>query len=62
MTDRLLLWNIYFTTQSVGQRPETVTQTTVLVERWVKSSGHTRLRLAQQFQGKTVSSMIDIKH
>jgi hypothetical protein len=62
MTDWFFLWNIYFTTQSVDQRPETVTETKVLVQRWVKASGHKGQRLAQGFQGKTVSSMISVKH
>lgn len=46
MTDRFLLWNSYVQTQSVGQRPQTVIQTTVLAKRWVKASGHQGLRLA----------------
>lgn len=56
MTGGFHLWNIYVATQSVvGQRSETVIQTMVLVERWVKASSHKRLRLAQRFQEKTES-------
>lgn len=62
MTGRFHLWNIYVVTQSVvGQRSETVIQTMVLVERWVKASSHKRLRLAQRFQERTGSRMTDGK-
>lgn len=62
MTGGFHLWNSYVATQSVvGQRSETVIQTMVLVERWVKASSHKRLRLAQRFQEKTGSGMADGK-
>lgn len=63
MTGRFCLWNIYFfaTQSDVGQRSETVIQTGVLAQRWVKAGSHKRLRLAQRFQEKTVSWMTEVK-
>lgn len=63
MTGWFRLWNIYFfaTQSDVGQRSETVIQTVVLAQRWVKASSHERLRLAQRFQEKTVSWMTEVK-
>lgn len=62
MTDQFVLWNTCLSTQSVAQRPETVTETTVLVRRLGKAGGHKRLRLAQVISRKTVSPMIDVKY